>query len=35
MDNKKKFYQTDAFKYGLGIIIGTLLYKIITDLFNK
>lgn len=35
MESKKKFYQTDAFKYGVGIFIGTLLYKVITEIFFK
>jgi hypothetical protein len=29
---EKKFYQTDTFKFGLGIAVGMLLYKIITVL---
>ncbi len=33
METKKKFYQTDTFKTGTGILIGILLYKIITGLF--
>jgi hypothetical protein len=35
---KKKFYQTDAFKYGdgVGILMGTLLYRFVIDVFfNK
>ncbi len=30
---KKKFYQTDAFKYGVGMFIGVLLYKIVMGIF--
>ena len=30
---KKKFYQTDTFKYGIGIAVGMLLYKVVTGLF--
>jgi hypothetical protein len=33
---KKKFYQTDTFKYGVGILMGTLLYRFVIDVFfNK
>ncbi len=35
METKKKFYQTDTFKTGIGIMIGILLYKIVTELFFK
>jgi hypothetical protein len=31
----KKFYQTDSFKVGLGLLIGTLLYKIVMGLLSK
>jgi hypothetical protein len=30
---KKKFYQTDAFKFGIGMAAGMLLYKVVTGLF--
>lgn len=26
---KKRFYQTDSFKVGIGILIGIVLYRII------
>jgi hypothetical protein len=29
----KKFYQTEAFKKGIGLMAGVLLYKIIMRLF--
>jgi hypothetical protein len=32
---KQKFYQTDAFKTGVGLFFGTILYKIITGLLSK
>jgi hypothetical protein len=33
METKKKFYQTDTFKYAVGLAVGALLYKIVTGLF--
>ncbi len=30
---KQKFYQTDMFRYGMGIAVGMLLYKIIHKVF--
>ena len=32
---KKKFYQTDAFKFGIGIFVGVLIYKVIMGIFFK
>jgi hypothetical protein len=32
---KKKFYQTDAFKTGFGLLVGILLYKIIAGILSK
>ena len=29
---KKKFYQTDNFKIGIGIAIGIILYKILSNI---
>lgn len=28
---KKKLHQTDAFKFGVGILVGMLLYKIVFE----
>ncbi len=33
MKMEKKFYQTDGFKTGLGLAVGTILYKIISKIF--
>ena len=30
---KKKFYQTDIFKTGIGFLAGILLYKIVMGIF--
>ena len=32
---EKKFYKTSAFKSGAFILIGILLYKIVTGIFFK
>jgi hypothetical protein len=33
MGAKKKFYQTDTFKTGIGVAAGILIYKIVTAIF--